>query len=211
MKVAVFGATGGIGKHVVGHALDRGYEARAFVRNPAKLKIEHPALEVVAGQVDDYDAVRGCIEGCDAVVNALGISMKPKADNSSVIEAQGHILHAMEELGVRRYVGWSTPSVHSDEDARSFVTVVPGVLAGLFLPGAKKALLEVDSMVRTSDTDWTVVRFMSPTNNPPVAKMEVGFGDVKMNMQVPRESIAAFMVDQLESDEYVHRMPIIGS
>lgn len=112
---------------------------------------------------------------------------------------------------MRRYIGWSTPSVHSDEDARSFVTVVPGMLAGLFLPGAKKALLEVDSMVRASDTDWTVVRFMSPTNNPPVAEVKVGFGDVKMNMQVPRESIAAFMVDQLESGEYVHRMPIIGS
>ncbi|MFP2961134.1 NAD(P)H-binding protein [Myxococcus sp. 1LA] len=34
MKIAIFGATGGIGRFVVKHALNRGHEVRAYVRNP---------------------------------------------------------------------------------------------------------------------------------------------------------------------------------
>lgn len=37
MKIAVFGATGGIGKFVVKHALEKGYEVNAYVRNPQKI------------------------------------------------------------------------------------------------------------------------------------------------------------------------------
>ena len=39
MNLTVFGATGGVGRHVVRQALDRGDRVVAYVRNPAKLDI----------------------------------------------------------------------------------------------------------------------------------------------------------------------------
>ena len=41
--------------------------------------------------------------------------------------------------------------------------------------------------------------------------ISVSFGDVKIKMELPRESIAALMIDQIANIEYVKSMPIIGS
>ena len=43
MRVAVFGASGKIGRLVVGQLLAGGHEVTALVRAPAKLTIEIPA------------------------------------------------------------------------------------------------------------------------------------------------------------------------
>jgi uncharacterized protein YbjT (DUF2867 family) len=43
-RIAVFGATGGIGGEVVQQAFARGYEVAAFVRSPGKLGVDDPKL-----------------------------------------------------------------------------------------------------------------------------------------------------------------------
>ena len=68
-------------------------------------------------------------------------------------------------------------------------------MASIFLPKAKKILIEVDKLVRDSNLDWTIVRFMAPKNSPFAKKVKVGFGDVKMNFKISREDIAYFMVN----------------
>ena len=57
MNLTVFGATGGVGRHVVTQALDRGDHVTAYVRTPAKLGLDHSNLSVVAGELTD-EAVR---------------------------------------------------------------------------------------------------------------------------------------------------------
>ena len=47
MKVLVFGATGTTGREVVKQALDLGYQVSAFVRDPAKVALEHKNLTVL--------------------------------------------------------------------------------------------------------------------------------------------------------------------
>ena len=46
MKLAVFGATGGVGRGVLSQALDAGHYVTAYVRNPAKLDLTHSDLTV---------------------------------------------------------------------------------------------------------------------------------------------------------------------
>ena len=36
MKLTVFGATGGVGRELVTHALDAGHHVTAYVRNPVR-------------------------------------------------------------------------------------------------------------------------------------------------------------------------------
>ncbi len=40
MKIIVFGATGGVGQHVVKQALEKGIEVTAFVRTPSKVTLK---------------------------------------------------------------------------------------------------------------------------------------------------------------------------
>ena len=179
MKIAVFGATGGIGKFVVKHALEKGYEVNAYVRNPQKLQIENKNLKVFVGQVSDYDKIKETIAGCDAVIIALEISMKFGYEDTSSIIAHKNIIKAMKETNVKRLIDWSTPSIKFKDDKASFATIVPGILASIFLPKAKKVLKQVHSIVVNSDLDWTIVRFMAPKNTPFTKEIKESFGDVK--------------------------------
>lgn len=211
MKIAVFGATGGIGKFVVKHALEKGYQVNAYIRNPDKLKVKNKNLNVFVGQVSEYDKIKKVIDGCDAVIIALGISMKFGYEDISSIKAHENIVRAMNETNVKRLIDWSTPSIKYKEDKASFATIVPGIMASIFLPKARKVLKQVNNIVINSDLDWTIVRFMAPKDSPFTKRIKVGFGDIRMNFNISREDIAYFMVNQVESNKYLHSMPIIGS
>lgn len=57
MKLTVFGGTGRTGQLVVEQALAAGHEVIVLARNPEKVAIQHPALEIVQGDVQDAAAV----------------------------------------------------------------------------------------------------------------------------------------------------------
>jgi len=73
MKLLIFGATGGTGRQLVDQALAQGHEVTAFVRNPAKLAMQHEKLKVVQGNVMDCHSVGAAVAGQDAVFSALGV------------------------------------------------------------------------------------------------------------------------------------------
>lgn len=137
--------------------------------------------------------------------------MKWGYEDIDAIKAHENIVKAMKETNVKRLIDWSTPSISYKEDKPSFATIVPGIMASLFLPKAKKVLKEVNKIVINSDLDWTIVRFMAPKDSPFTNQIKVGFGDIKMNFNISREDIGYFMVNQLKDNKYLHSMPIIGS
>lgn len=210
MQITVFGASGGIGKHAVEYALEKGYFVTAYLRNPDKLKIQHERLTAVKGEISDYEAVRTAIKGADVVVWCVGISMKRHSDRT-VRDGHKILIDAMKAEGVKRLIDWGTPSIHFEKDVKSFITIVPGMGAGLMYPDTKKELLEIAELITRSDLDWTIVRYMLPTDKEPVSQVKVSFGDVKVKMAIPRASIARFMVDQVENEDYIKSMPIIGT
>lgn len=127
------------------------------------------------------------------------------------LEGHRNIIKAMQTLGVSRLIDWATPSARFSEDKRSFITVVPGILAGLAFPKAKKEIVSICSAIKEINLHCTIVRFMAPKDSPPTGGAKVGFGDTRMHFGISREDIASFMVEQVESDKYLYSMPIIGS
>jgi len=210
MKAAVFGAAGGIGKYAVQHALKKGYTVNTFVRNPAKLTISHENLNLIKGEINDLESVKEAINGCDAVIWCVGIPMK-KYEGTPSLDGHKIMLKAMNECGITRLIDWATPSVPFEKDKKSFITVVPGIVAGIALKQAKNEMIAIGELVSKSGLDWTMVRFMAPKNTSYTGNVKVGYGDVKMSFAISREDIGAFMVEQVESRKYVRSMPIIGS
>lgn len=211
MKVAIFGAAGGIGHHAVQHSLDKGYEVVAYVRSSEKLVVENDNLQVVEGELHEYEKINQALKGCDAVIYTVGLPLKYSYPEMFSLAGHQTVIKAMKENNIRRFIDWSTPSISSDRDVKSFITVVPGFMASILFKKAKKELILIANLIKESDLDWTIVRFMAPKNTEFTGQVKAGFGDVKMSFNISRADIAYFMVNQLSDDQYINAMPIIGS
>lgn len=211
MNVIIFGATGGIGQWAVKHALQCGHHVTAYVRNAQKITETNKNLTVIQGDIHDQQKMTKVLSGQDAVVWCVGIPMKKSYPKMESLEGHKTLIKAIEANQVKRLVDWGTPSIHFEQDQKSWITVVPGIIAGLLFPQAKKEMLAIAQVLRESHLDWTLVRFMAPRNTCYTGNVKVGFGDTKMNFSISREDIGAFMIKMLDSDRYIHSMPIIGS
>ena len=73
MKVCIVGASGKLGKYMVRHAVDRGYEVVAVCREKSvgKLAEFDGRIHVVPGATDDREVVRRAVAGCDGMLVML--------------------------------------------------------------------------------------------------------------------------------------------
>jgi Putative NADH-flavin reductase len=70
-NIAIIGASGFVGSVLLKEALDRGHKVTAIVRNPEKIKLNHPNLTIKQGDVMIADTVEELIKGCDTVISAF--------------------------------------------------------------------------------------------------------------------------------------------
>jgi putative NADH-flavin reductase len=205
MKLTVFGATGGVGRHVVTQALDRGGRVTAYVRNPAKLDVSHPELTVMSGELADRDDVAQAVRGADVVISALGPSLDRKATAMPLVDGTRTIVEAMQTEGVERYIGMATPSLRDPRDTRSVLGHVVPFMGRTFLKRAYRELLEMSQVVIDSPLNWTIARFTQPTDGERTGNGRAGFlGRDKVGAAITRADIAGFLLNQ-SSDTRFHR------
>ena len=103
MQIALFGATGRVGRRFLEYALADGHSVRALVRDATKLA-PRAGLEVVPGDVLDAATVARVISGTDAVVSGLGGA---GIEDPGEAQSQGmrNIVAGMALHGVRRVLG----------------------------------------------------------------------------------------------------------
>lgn len=74
MRVFLTGATGFVGSHLVEQLLDAGHEPVCLVRETSQVeRLKKAGVELFVGQLDDVAAMRGTLEGVDAVIHAAGV------------------------------------------------------------------------------------------------------------------------------------------
>jgi putative NADH-flavin reductase len=210
MKVAIFGANGGIGKFIVKHALEDGHQVVAYARNIDDIPVSNN-LTIIKGELTDYKTIKNALSGCDAVISALGPPVRFTYEGTAVLDGHKNLIIAMDELRIKRLITLATPSVKFKEDRRSIITVIPGLIARIALRKARREIIDFVQAVTESDLEWTIVRIVAPKDSSFTGKVKVTFGDVKVKFSISREDIARFMLDACEKGEYIHSMPIIGS
>lgn len=211
MKVLIFGASGAIGIKLTQQALAKGHHVKAFVRNPDKIKISHPNLQIVKGDLSDKVAIQNSVKGSDVIVSVLGPPLVRNYEGMPLAEAHKNIISAMNDNSVKRLITLATPSVKFEKDQKSIATVLPGFMAKLFFPKPYKEIVEIGNVVKNSNTDWTIIRIIAPNNKSATGNIKVSFGDKKMSFGISRDDIATFILKELETGMYIKSMPIIGS
>ena len=206
MKVVVFGATGSVGRLIAEEALAQGHTVSAFVRDPAKLGIEHPNLRITRGDAMDPAAVESAVRGQDAVVCALGAGAK----GSIRSEGTRNIVNAMEASGVRRFVCQSSLGVGDSRGNLNFFW--KHVMFGLLLRQAYADHVEQERHVMQSRLDWTIARPGAFTDGPRTGNYQQGFaGSHKaITHKVSRADVADFVVKQLTDRSYLHKTPALS-
>jgi len=211
MNLLIFGASGAIGIKLTQQALAKGHHVKAFVRNPDKIKISHPNLQIVKGDLSDKVAIQNSVKGSDVIVSVLGPPLVRNYEGMPLAEAHKNILSAMKDNGVNRFITLATPSVKFEKDQKSIATVLPGIMAKLFFPKPYKEIIEIGNVVKNSNTDWTIIRIIAPNNKPATGNIKVSFGDKKIGFGISRDDISTFILNEAEMGKYIKSMPIIGS
>ena len=151
-------------------SLAAGHDVQALVRSPDKLSLHDPHLSVHVGQLFDVDAVAGAVRGSDAVISALGPSLRRGARGTPITDGTLVIVAAMEAAGVRRFIGLATPSVPDPRDRPTLKGRLLPLMARAAFPNALVELRGMMLAVAGSNLDWTLARITRPIDRPARAR-----------------------------------------
>jgi len=216
-KILIIGGSGRTGLHLLEQAAQRGHTVRALVRKPEAVKAP-PGVELVKGTPERLDDLREAMKGTEAVIVAHNNSRtsdnpwaKPISPPRFMTDTARNILSVMAEQHVKRVVFISAVGVGD-----SWPTVPRVFRAFINLSNVKIGYADhdgVDALARKSGTDWTLVRPVGLSDKPagalgPLHATEVG-GSKPGTFNVTRAEVAAFCLDCIDKNEWVHRAPII--
>jgi putative NADH-flavin reductase len=206
-KILVLGATGGTGRLIVGQALKRGQEVTALVRSPEKAS-RLKGAKLIVGDVRDEKVLREALKGQDAVVSALGTPASPFREVTLLSTATRALVRAMKAEHVSRLV--CITGIGAGDSAGHGGFLFNNVIFPLLLKKVYADKNRQETIVRDSGLDWILVR-------PSVLNDKPGRGPVRALTDlsdfhgggISRADVAAFVLDQLHAEAWLHRSPLI--
>ncbi len=159
MKVCIVGASGKLGRYMVRHALERGYEVVGVCRKRSTGKLDEfkGRITVIPGATNNREVIRQAVAGCDGVLTVL---VPWGMQHYSTGTAQAVMDYARPGSRLVFSCGWHItrdgqdvypPSLKRDEVLTRWV-------------GRLTRLVDIDDQVEAcrrifaSETRWTLVR-----------------------------------------------------
>ena len=209
--IALIGATGMTGRYVLQRALAEGYPVKVLARTPAKLEGLTPRVTIVEGDARDPDAIGKLLSGSDVVISALG---PVKADGAAAqmisTSATGHVLNAMQDLDISRYIVVSGAAVVVPGDERNLTGWWMRQLVKLRLGSVLADKQAEYQLLASSDIDWTLVRCplidSAPYKNPPRASLLT-----PSSFHLVAAELADFIIREVEEPSYLRQAPFVYS
>lgn len=202
MRILIIGATGGTGRQLVTQALERGWSVSALVRSPHKLRLTHPNLTVIGGNVLDVAAVDRAVQGHDVVVSALG-HKRWFYPNRILSRGTANIVEAMRCHGLRRLLVQSSLGVGNSFGRLGLwytLFVVPVILPFYFWDKARQ-----EAIVRASGLEWTIVRpgVLTNARRRRPARHGARLGNWIWPVRISRADVAGFLLGAVEARSHV--------
>ena len=213
MRVCVVGASGKLGRYMIQHSLDRGYEVVGVCRERSvdKLSDFQDQIKVMPGATDDPKVIAEAVSGCEGVLVVL---VPWGVHGYSTGTAQAVLDHADPAGRLVFSCGW-----HISRDGKDVYPWALRMQVKVFGPVARLLrFADLDDQVEAcdrifaSDRRWTVVRGSDleegESEGLPVWSRHVGDPMLASN-KTRRVDFALFMVDALTNDDLVQEAPAI--
>jgi hypothetical protein len=212
-KVCVVGASGKLGRYMVQHALDRGYEVVGVccAQSVRKLADFGNRITIFPGAVNDPAVIAEAVAGCDGVLTVL---VPWGMNDHSSRTAQAVLDHAEPGARLVFSCGW-----HITRDGTDIYPLKLRIIVSLFRRiGRLLGVADLDDQVEAcrrifaSQTRWTVVRGSDleegESEGLPMWRQHVGDPALASNL-TRRVDFAMFMVEALTDDSLVQEAPAI--
>jgi hypothetical protein len=213
MKVCIIGASGKLGRYMVQHALDRGYEVVGVCREQSVSKLDtfKGRITIIPGATNNREVVKKAIAGCDGVLTVLVPWGKQHYSSGT---AQAVLDYAPPCARLIFSCGWHITPDGKDVYPKSLKREEKMIrLLTRIVP-----FVDIDDQVEacrrifSSNTRWTVVRGSDleegESQGLPAWSRHVGDPILQSN-RTRRVDFALFMVAALENDSLIHEAPAI--
>ena len=226
MRIAVIGATGGVGAHAARLAVEAGHTVIALARDGSKVAAKGAEKKDFDLKSKDVDALAAAIKGSDLVLSCIG---NRRGEDAIVESGTATIMAAMAKAGVPRmamissigvgdsrlqllrlgFGGWIFAAIFAtllkktknDLNAAEAIAIggPAGVIYGAAMPHA-----------RPDGVSVVVVRPAGLSNAPSEGKYDVALVDGTVGASVSREDVAAFMVTLATETKYDNGAVSVG-
>ena len=207
-KIAVIGGTGKSGKYLVQELPRQGFSIKLLVRNPKNFKINNEHIEVIYGDVRDYEVVRSIIQGCSVVLSTLGGT--PLSEPTVFSQATKNILRAMAEFGIKRYVVTTGLNVNTSFDKKGVITQAGTDWMHVNFPKSTADRQHEYDLLLESTVDWTLIRL-------PLIELTDERRETKTSLEdclgenISATDLANFIVEQIDDCTFIQKAPFLAN
>lgn len=204
-SLALFGGSGATGQQVIQQAAALGLRIRTLVR-PATVGSfqSEPSnrVEIWEGSLLNEADVENLVKGCDAVWCVFG--PRPPFTDLFCTEATRLIISAMQRYSVTRLVCQTGAMIGEYRHNRTWPFQILVNLFQRSSPELAEDRATQESLVRSSNLAWTLVKPPRLTHQPKRGEVVVG-PDVKVGLgsQISRADLAEFLLRELFFPEYL--------
>ncbi|MAM71058.1 MAG: short-chain dehydrogenase [Gammaproteobacteria bacterium] len=214
-KICIIGVSGKLGRYMLQHALDKGYDVTGVCRAQSvdKLSPWKDRMTIITGTSNDRDVIRQAVSNCDGVLTVLvpwGVQQYASGTAQAVLD------FAPADARLVFSCGWHISRDGKDVYPLSLRMMLPvfTFFARLFRFADISDQVEACRRIFSSDRRWTVVRCSDieegESEGLPVWSQHVG-DPVLASNRTRRIDFALFMVAALENDSLIQQAPAIVS
>jgi len=215
-RIVLIGATAKSAPALISQALEAGHDIIGIARRPEAVKITHERFTVLKGDVYDLESIENALTGDEVVISYLGIFPNPNVELEEInlfSKGTANIIQAMHNKGNRRLI------VASQVAAGYVVVDKPPndapTLDKVVWNWRRKYddVRRMEVLVKSSDLDYIMIRPAQLIGRRPSrgtykivlneADIQKILRDVTPRRSLARTDLAAFILDQLDSDEYL--------
>lgn len=208
MKIAVIGASGFVGKHLVSELVNRKHSIKAFARNTENI-LAHENVEKIALDAHDVDKLSANLADVDVVVSAYNAGWTNPNLYNDFLKGSKSIQEATKKAGVKRLIViggagslQATPEIQIVDTPEFPAEIKPGALA---------ARDYLNILKEETELDWT---FFSPAPEMHPGTSGVRKGTYHLGTDYPVanehgrsvlsvEDVAVVIADELEQPKHI--------
>ncbi len=201
-NLLIIGANGGIGRQCVELALKDGHHVTALLRNPAKLNISHPNLQVMKGDVMQPGTLEQALENQDAVISAIGVGGGFGADKPTVLYSQGNanLLSAMSKKGVKLAFFISASAIEISPVLPFYARWAAKYIVQKLLKNMYADLRTMEQLIKESNSNWTIIRPPRLTDKPATANYRSAINVFLKNaLSISRADVAHYIINNINN------------